>query len=118
MDNEDVMNIVIEIPSDERILKEGVLRTVRLNKKPLRFVLKYALTEKGLWTRNKRTFFLKPKTTFIPYSDIEFYESTVFMDAACLLFHPKGREPYNALYFDDPDGACAVFGTYVAKKPE
>jgi hypothetical protein len=115
MAKENLIDVVSpEIPSDEKILKEGTMRTIRLHKKVMtKFSYKYALTEKGIWTRSGKVFLVKPVTQFMPYEKFESYERTVHDKAECFIFRPKEGIPASAVYFDDPEGVAEALGPYL-----
>ena len=115
MSKEDVKNIVIpEIPADEKILKEGTMTLSRLNYKPHKgYGYKYALTEKGVWSRSPKTLFAKPRTSFRPYSDYSSFEISTYNGQACCIFTPDGGQAVNRVFFDDMDGAVEIFDAFL-----
>ncbi|MDR0790941.1 MAG: hypothetical protein LBE47_00195 [Methanomassiliicoccaceae archaeon] len=104
-----------DIPSDERILKEGIMNTLRISGKPLPFTYKYVLTEKGIWTLTKKLPFLKQKTDLMPYDNVEFYEPTEYDGRSCCIFHPKERDAINRIFFDDHDGVLGILDQYLRR---
>ena len=117
---EDLKDTVItKIPSDEKILKEGVLEINRINKKTQTLIAyKYAITEKGIWTRSKGMFLVKPETRFTPYEHFESFEAITYMERDCCLFHPKSGDVSNRVYFDDREGAIEILEGYIERKED
>ena len=116
MAKETLMDMVIaEIPADERVLKDGILNVLRIvSGKRRRSAFKYALTEKGVWMRNKKVLWFKPKTTFLAYADIAYYKRTKLFMTETLMFFPKsGIKPGNHIWFDDLPGAEAILSRYI-----
>ena len=107
--------VIAEIPQDEKVLKEGVLNTLMiLSGKRRRFAYKYVLTDKGVWMRSAKFLWIKPKVTFIAYTDLDYYKRTSLLGANTLMFFPKnGKRPANHILFDDLPGATEVLNRYI-----
>jgi hypothetical protein len=103
MAKKDLNEMVIpEIPSDEKILKEGVLRIVGINKRSkAERPFKYAITEKGIWTRSPGGLIGKPFTRFVPYKHFDYLETAEDTEPEYCIFHPRAGEAPNRIYFDD-----------------
>lgn len=118
MAKEDLKDAVITgIPSDEKILKEGILQTMKFYSKNLdsRVPLKYALTEKGLWTLGEKTLFFKPKAAFTAYADVKYFVLGTMEKIPYCIFFPEKGSPDNRLFFDDHEGAVKLLEGYVTK---
>ena len=86
--------VIPEIPPEEKILKEGVLRSIELKKKtPIVFHYKYAITEKGIWTRNEKRLLNKSKTVFAAFADLDDYEVIAHKMGECCAFNRKKLLP-------------------------
>lgn len=108
--------VITEIPPDEKILKEGIMVTMQLYGKRYRFPYKFALTEKGVWTRSKKSLFFKPKTTFMPYSHVKYYQTGAYNSTPCCFFHPVSGRIGNRVFFDDHEGAVKILDMFLIKK--
>jgi hypothetical protein len=108
-------SVIPEIPADEKKMKEGVMHTVRLEGKPRPFSYKFTLTEKGIWTLTKKLPLIKQKTEFMPYDNIELYEPAEHEGRKCCIFHPKGRDSINRIFFDDHDEVLEVLDLYLRR---
>jgi hypothetical protein len=116
MSDEKLRNSKIpEIPADEKVITEGLMHTMRLEGKPHPFTFKFILTEKGIWTLTKKLPLMKQRTEFMPYDGIEFYEPTEYKGTECCVFHPKGRDAINRLFFEDHEGILDVFDRYLRR---
>jgi hypothetical protein len=104
-----------EIPADEKIIKEGIFNTIRLEGKPRPFTYKFVITEKGIWTLTKKMPLAKQKTDFISYDKIEFYEPAKYNGTDCLIFHPKERDAINMIFFEDHDDALKILDLYLRR---
>jgi len=105
-----------EIPEGEKILKEGIIAISMLYQKPdRRYAYKYAITEKGMWTRSPKVPFVKPKTVFMPYDLLESFALSKYDGFPCLIFHPKEGRPESRMFFDDNDGAVKIFDVYIPR---
>ena len=116
MAKESLKDMVIpEIPQDEAVLKEGVVNVLMVvggNRR--RSVFKYAITDRGLWTRNKGVLWIKPRSTFLPYSNIESYKRTKYFNTESMVFFLKsGKRPGGQIIFDDMPGALEVLNKYI-----
>ena len=109
-----------EIPQDEAILKEGIVHTLTvISGNSRRTIFKYALTEKGVWMRNKRFLWIKPRASFLPYSDIASYKHSKHFNLDTLVFFLKnGKKPSNRIIFDDLASAEAILARYITQMPK
>ncbi len=105
--------VIPGIPGNETILKQGIMHTMRLSGDTSRFVFKYAITDKGIWTLNQKMLFLKQKTTFLSYDDLDSYKLTKYGNNDCLIFYPKGGKAGNRVFFDDMKDAIEILKQYV-----
>jgi len=117
MAKEELIDMVIpEIPVSEKILKEGVAAISNLYYKPhLRFMYKYAITEKGIWTRNPKVMFVKSKSVFMSFSDLDSFMLIEYNKNPCMVFYPKAGKPSTKVFFDDHDGAVEVLDKYLPR---
>jgi len=123
MEDDDLRGYVFsEIPSGEKILKEGILKTMSLlrgSSATARMVYKYALTEKGVWMRSRGSFLSKGKTTFMSYTDLDHYEMRPYFEQPSCIFFPKGgRQPGNRIFFDDSDEVLKVLDMFLTRMNE
>ena len=114
---EDIKDMVIsEIPADEKILKEGVSEAVLLRQRFSNTTpYKYAITEKGIWVRNKKSRFVQSKTVFVPFDDIKNFETIVQFRRDCCVLYPKKGLVQSGTYFDDHEGAVAILSQYLER---
>ena len=105
------------IPGEENILIEGILKIIKLHKRiPTTFLYKYAITDKGIWTRPPKGLFGTPKSVFTAYDYFEDVEVIVHLQQECCVFHHKKGTAVNGIYFDDLTGVMAVLEGRVKKK--
>ena len=99
------------------MLKEGILKTTTLYRSvPIIFLHKYALTEKGVWTRNPGSHLVKSRSVFVPYGDLDSFEVIMYRQLECCVFHPKKGKASNGIYFDDHKGAVQMLDGYLKRK--
>ncbi|MCL2712272.1 MAG: hypothetical protein FWD37_03220 [Methanomassiliicoccaceae archaeon] len=107
-----------EITADEKVLSEGIVKTVMMYKAvspPISF--KYILTDKGFWTRNAGSFLAKSRSTFISYDLVDSFETfTHRRGECCVLWPKKGMTGTGLLFGDDHDAVVAIFETYLQRK--
>lgn len=118
MAKEELRNLQFEtMPKGERIIKEGVMLTMSLFGNKTRFPFKYALTDRGVWTKNKKNLFVKSKESFSPYSDFKCYKRTNYGKNECFLFYNKDerKKTGNRIFFDDTEGAVAVLDMFIPR---
>ena len=107
--------VIEEIPKEEMILKEGVVRTITIvSGKRRSFVYKYALTDRGVWMRSNGFLWIKGKTSSIAYSDIEcFKPAKLFAADSVMFFLKSGKRLRTHIVFDDMPGAIEILSRYI-----
>ena len=112
--------VIPEISPAETVLAEGVLMTqsLMLGKQRRRHTYKYAITDQGVWTRNPKRLFFKPKSAFIPYSGIKGFMAGTFRSHDCCIFFPKNSRPGNRIYFDNHASVIKILDTYLSRITE
>ncbi|MDR0850436.1 MAG: hypothetical protein LBN07_03035 [Christensenellaceae bacterium] len=119
MAKENLIDMVIPEAAGEKILKEGIMVASNLYYKPyLKYSYKYVLTEKGVWMRNPKVLFIKPKTSYISYNDLDCFALGKYNNNDCCIFFPKKGKPGNRIFFDDFDGAVKIFDMFIARKTD
>lgn len=105
------------ITKDETVLIEGLLQTMSLySTKRYRVTFKFALTDKGIWTKSKKRLFFKSREVFVPYADIECFKVAKYMRWPCMIFYPKnGKKAGNRIFFDDTPAVLAVLKQYITQ---
>jgi len=110
--------VIEEIPSNERILKKGMLVSMKLFGKTSRFPFTYAITEKGLWTRNPPSVFSKSVSSFVPYDKLDSFFVSKYGVSDCIILFPKGSRPVNRLFFEDHDDVVRILDGFLPRTKE
>ena len=116
MAKEKLQDVVIaEITQEETVLREGIVRTIAIiSGKRRSFAYKYVLTDKGVWMRSVKFLWIKPKSHFMAYDDIDHGIHAKLFGAPTLMFYPKnGKRPANHIVFDDVPGAIEILSRYI-----
>ncbi len=106
---------IVGILPEETVLKEGLMRIMRLYGNTAMTVFKYAITDKGIWTLNQKTLFVKQRAVFLPYADLDSYKTTTYGKNDCCIFYPKTGKAGNRVFFDDFAGATEILDQYLER---
>ena len=109
--------VISEIPSDELVLAEGVLQSKLLHaRRASRHPFKYVITDKGMWLKSKKFLFVKPKVTFLPYTDIKGYKFEKFFSRVFVMFYPvNGKKPRNGIFFDKLEVVTPILDKFIKR---
>lgn len=106
------------IPQDEKILIEGMMQTMRLYGNRSKYTFKYAVTDKGIWTLNRKTLFIKQRTVFLPYEDLHSYRSVKYGLKNSCIFYPKNGKAGNRIFFDKYEDVIKILDKYLTQLKE
>ena len=118
-EKKEIKDLVIpEITPDEKILQEGVVKSIMIYKRISPVVsLKYALTDRGIWTHHPGSFLAKPRSVFLAYDAVKYYEAYSHLGQDCCVFRPKDGKTFNGFLFEeDHQEVIQILDTYLTRK--
>lgn len=106
---------IASMPKNETVLLEGILQSMSLYRTTKAgYPYKYAITDKGVWTKSKKTLFMKSKEGFIAFKDLKGYNKIKYGGAEWFVFHASnGQRPSTRIYFDNTAAAEDIFKRYL-----
>lgn len=109
---------VIPLPDGEILLREGMMLTMSLFGNKSRFPFKYVLTDRGIWTRNRKSIFVKQKNVFLPYNEIASYKASRYGRNMTYIFYQRdtSKKTANRIFFDDPEAVAEILDQFIAKQ--